>query len=135
MSPKNKILQELHYSLVCKLAPSKINGAGVGVFAVNQIESGEVVFSTTNNQFISWSEVQNISINVLNYIKQICNNNEYGFYIDCNLDKIYLAYYVNHSDSPNLYHNLVLDYYTALREILPGEELTCKYTLNEIDWV
>lgn len=135
MSPKNKIIQDLHYSLVCKLAPSKINGAGVGVFAVNQIESGEVIFSTTNNQFILWSEVQNISIDVLNYIKQICNNNKYGFYIDCNLDKIYPAYYVNHSDKPNLHHNLVYDYYTALRIIEPGEELTCKYNLNEIDWV
>ena len=135
MSPKNKIIQDINYALVCKLAPSKISGAGVGVFAVSKIEDGEIVFSTTNNQFIFWSEVSNVSSDVLNYIKQICNSNESGFYIDCNLDKVYPAYYVNHSDSPNLHHNLVLDYYTALREILPGEELTCKYTLKEIDWV
>jgi len=132
---KNKIIQDLHHALVCKLAPSKINGAGVGVFAVSKIERGEIVFSAINNQFIFWSEVSNVSSDVLNYIKQICNSNESGFYIDCNLDKVYPAYYVNHSDSPNLHHNLVLDYYTALREISPGEELTCEYTLSEIDWV
>ena len=71
MNPKNKIIQDINYALVCKLAPSKISGAGVGVFAVSKIEDGEIVFSTTNNQFIFWSEVSNVSSDVLNYIKQI----------------------------------------------------------------
>jgi SET domain-containing protein len=46
-----------------------------------------------------------------------------------------MSYYVNHSDTPNVYHDLTLDRYITLRDIHPGEELTCTYTKEEINWL
>ena len=135
MSLKKQILQELFDKTIIKLAPSKIHGAGVGVFTISPIEKEDIVFTTNTNQFIQWVEVQNIEENIINYIKQMCNHNDYGFWIDRPINKIDPSYYVNHSENPNLYHYLQTDTYFAIKNIKIGEELTCKYLPEEIDWV
>jgi SET domain-containing protein len=135
MNLKKQILQELFDKIIVKLAPSKINGAGVGVFAITDIEKEDIVFTTNTNQFIQWVEVNNMDEGIISYIKQMCNHNDHGFWIDCPINKINPSYYVNHSEEPNLYHDLNTDTYFAIRNIKIGEELTCKYLPEEMDWV
>jgi len=135
MSLKKQILQELFDKTIVKLAPSKINGAGVGVFSVTKIEKEDIVFATNTNQFIQWIEVNDIDEEIIAYIKQMCNHNEHGFWVDCPINKINPSYYVNHSEEPNLYHDLSTDTYFAIKNIEIGEELTCKYLPEEVDWV
>ena len=45
-----------------------------------------------------------------------------------------LSYYVNHSNNPNVYHNLDTDEFYAICDIDEDEELLCTYTDLEIDW-
>ena len=135
MSLRNQILQELFDKTIVKLAPSKINNAGVGVFAMSEIEKEDIVFTTNTNNFIQWFEIEGVEENISRYIKKMCNHNEHGFWIDCPVNKISPSYYVNHSEEPNLYHDLSTDTYFAIKNIEIGEELTCKYLPEEVDWV
>ena len=135
MTPKQKIKKEILHDIVVKLAPSKIPNAGVGVFTLTPIEKGEIVFRPDKNEFIEWEALKGIESNIFAHIKSVCNHNDYGFWIDCSINKIGAAYYVNHSNAPNLHHNLESDIFTAIKNIQIGEELTCEYLPNEIDWV
>jgi SET domain-containing protein len=135
MTPKQKIEKEILYDIIVKLAPSKIQNAGVGVFTLTNIEKNETVFRADKNEFISWRNLQGIENNIYQHIKSICNHNDDGFWIDCSINKVNPSYYVNHSDDPNLFHNLEHDVFYAIKNIAIGEELTCKYLPKEIDWV
>jgi hypothetical protein len=135
MTPKQKIKKEILHDIVVKLAPSKIPNAGVGVFTLTPIEKGETVFRPDKNEFIEWESLKGIESNIFAHIKSVCNHNDYGFWIDCSINKIGSAYYVNHSNTPNLHHDLELDIFTSIKNIQIGEELTCEYLPNEIDWV
>ena len=54
MSLRKQILQEIFDKTIVKLAPSQINNAGVGVFAMSQIEKEDIVFTTNTNNFIQY---------------------------------------------------------------------------------
>lgn len=135
MTPKQKIEKEILFDIVVKLAPSKIHNAGVGVFALTNIEKNEIVFRPDKNEFILWRNLQGIENNIYEHIKSICNHNDDGFWIDCSINKVNASYYVNHSDDPNLFHDLEHDVFYAIKNITIGEELLCKYLPKEIDWV
>jgi len=135
MNLKNKILQQIMWDIVVKIVPSKIPNAGVGVIPLTSIEKGEIVFKPKINVFISWEELSSIENGIFEHIKKTCNNNQYGFWVDCPINDIHAAYFVNHSEDPNLYHDLEADVYYAIKNIPKGEELTCKYLPEEIDWV
>jgi len=133
MNKKQKIIQTLN-GIITQLIPSSIVGAGVGVQSLTEIYKDEIVFQPQENCFITWQEISDNS-SIVSYIKKICNHNEYGFWIDCLINNIGSAYFVNHSEDPNLFHNKENDTYYALRDIKIGEELTCKYSEDEIDWL
>jgi SET domain-containing protein len=135
MSKKQQIIQTINNGIITKLVPSSIIGAGVGVQTLTEIHKGEVVFAPRDNCFVQWGELADQSGAVIEYVKKVCNHNFYGFWIDCDINEIGAAYFVNHSDSPNLMHNRDTDVYYALKNIEIGEELTCKYLSDEIDWV
>ena len=135
MTPKNQIIQQIQNRAIVKLVPSSISGAGVGVVALTPIYQGEVVFKPEQNHFIQWAEVSFANEESIRHIKSVCNNNEFGFWIDRQVNEIGAAYFVNHSGEPNLTHDLSSDIYFAARNIEIGEELTCKYLPEEIDWV
>lgn len=132
---KNELINQIHNGILVKLVPSSIIGAGVGVVTLTEVDENEIVFAPKDTHFVRWDELFNVEDNVVNYIKKVCNNNEYGFWIDCHINDIGAAYFVNHSESPNLIHDREKDIYYAARKIFIGEELTCKYLSNEIDWV
>lgn len=134
MDKKQQIIQTISNGIITQLIPSSISGAGVGVRNLTEIYQGEIVFAPQNNCFIKWEQIPNTP-QITDYIKKICNHNEYGFWIDCPINNIGAAYFVNHSETPNLFHNKENDTYYALRDIKIGEELTCEYSEDEIDWL
>lgn len=134
MITTKQIIHRLLNKAVVKIIPSRIGGAGVGVITLNAIGKDEAVFTPDVNRFISWQEASSCSEEVLKHIKNVCHTNEFGFWIDCELNKINASYFVNHSKSPNLRHDGETDTYYTLRRIEAGEELTCIYLPDEIDW-
>lgn len=132
---KNKLTNQIRNGILVKLVSSAIAGAGVGVATLTEIDENEIVFAPKDNCFISWGELSNVEDNIINYIKKVCHNDKHGFWIDCYINDIGAAYFVNHSDEPNLIHNREQDIYYAARKIKIGEELTCEYSSDEIDWV
>ena len=120
----------------CKLAPSKIPNAGVGIFALTSIPEGYPIFGPKGfSHFISWEEIETVPFKVKEHIRQICHCNASGFWLDGHLDKIDMSYYVNHSENPNIWHDKEADVFYTDRRIEAGEELTCLYPYEERDWL
>ena len=117
-----------------KLAPSLVCD-GVGVFAITEIESGYVLFQDVNSDqiHIPYELINDMSIRT--YLTSTCNSDKLGIWLSRTYNNINMSYYINHSEEPNVYHDLELDRYITLRTIHPGEELTCTYTKEEIDWL
>ena len=61
----------------------------------------------------------------------MCNSNKDGLYLSRSPNNINLAYFVNHSDNPNVFHNLKLDRFVAIRDIGVDEEIVCIYNEDE----
>jgi SET domain-containing protein len=56
------------------------------------------------------------------------------FYWGADLYRTPLGGFYNHSDNPNIVKNQIDSrfFISAIKDILPGEELTCRYTLYSI---
>ena len=113
------------------LAPSKVCG-GIGAFALIDIPKDTIIWKLRDKPYkVPWNL---LTTEIQNHIKSItwCDNE--GFWIDCHLDRIYQAYYVNHSDNPNCHVNKK-ELYIAIRNINKDEELTYKYLESDRDWL
>ena len=119
-------------TLYTYLAPSKVCG-GVGVFSLVDIPKGTIIFEPTKEVKVSWSL---ISENIHERVKSITLNDEEGFWIDCDLNKTYGAYYINHTDeNENVRYDYENGSWYATRDILKDEELLNTYERDEIDWL
>ncbi len=117
-----------------KLAPSKVCD-GVGIFAIVEIPKNFILFQdvSADTIHIPFTEIHDKRIK--HHLTSTCNSDLVGIYLSRTYNNINMSYYVNHSETPNIYHNLESDEFVTLRDILPGEELTCLYTKEEIDWL
>jgi hypothetical protein len=132
---RQSIIQSLRFPQT-KLAPSKINGAGVGVFAIDDIPADYPIFGPKGETyFVRWNETPDVSDATRVYIRSICHSNEEGFWIDRHLDQIDGSFYINHSENPNTWHDSKADIFYSNRRIEAGEELTCLYPMEERDWL
>jgi SET domain-containing protein len=122
-----------------KLKPSDIKGAGVGLFSLSKIKSGDLLYKNENlkntNFFIPWNDIRGAHYELVRHICSTCLTNNEGFYIDNYLTDISCFYYLNHSETPNVFHDKKLDLYTALEDIEIGRELTVFYPEHERDWL
>ena len=117
-------------NLYTYLAPSKVCG-GVGVFSLCDIPKDTIIWKEKQKVVkVSWDEISN---EISDYVCSMTWNDDDGFYLDCDLDRMYQAYYVNHSDNPNVdvYDN---QWYITIRDIKKGEELLYRYSEDEKDW-
>ena len=129
-----EILHSINEFGKTKLAPSLVCD-GVGVFALSEIPKNFILFQDVipDQIYIPYEEI--LDPRVKTYLSCMCNSDEFGFYLSRTYNNINMSYYVNHSDTPNVYHDLELDRYITLRDIQPEEELTCTYTKEEINWL
>ena len=117
-------------TLYTYLAPSKVCD-GVGVFSLCDIPKGTIIWKERQEPVkVPWDKIPKwMEDNIVSLTW--CDKD--GFWIDCDLDRIYQAYYVNHSDNPNIGVD-EKDYYIAIRNIKKGEELLYRYSEQEKDW-
>lgn len=117
-----------------KLAPSLVCD-GVGVFAITEIPKKFVLFQDVNSDidFIAYDTITDYRVK--QHLMSTCNSDKFGIYLSRTYNNINMSYYINHSETPNVYHDLQLDKYIVLIDIQPGVELTCIYTKNEINWL
>lgn len=132
---KKHILNSIKAESYVHLKPSLVCD-GVGVFALRFIKKGTTLFAdvVSDTDFTKWDTLRDIDSNVIKYIKSICNGNDSGFYLSRTINNINLAYYVNHSNTPNTHHDLSNDRFVTIRDIMEGEEILCEYVPEEMDW-
>ena len=113
------------------LAPSKVCG-GIGVFALIDIPKDTIIWKLRDEPYkVPWDL---LTTELQDHIKSMTWCDDEGFWIDCHLDRIYQAYYVNHSDYPNCDVN-EKELYIAIRNINKDEELTYRYLKEDMDWL
>jgi hypothetical protein len=101
---------------------------GVGVFALKDVARGTYVFAEDDEPIV-WIDKQSVAA-IPKELKQLYDDfsiikaGKYG----CpeSFDKLTTAWYLNHSEHPNVAADANYRFY-ALRDIKPGEELTADY--------
>lgn len=130
---KQKIIQNILHNTNLRLKPSKVCD-GVGLFTIRPIKKGDVLLQdvTADTTFIQWAELPGLHQDVKSYLNTMCNSTTDGIFLSRTPNNINLAYFVNHSDSPNVTHDLTLDEFVAIRDIEQDEEIVCVYTQEEM---
>jgi len=130
----HEILHSINEFGKTKLAPSLVCD-GVGVFAISEISKQFILFQDVapDSIYIPYEKITDPNVKM--HLSCMCNSDKFGFYLSRTYNNINMSYYVNHSDTPNVYHDLTLDRYITIRDIQPGEELTCTYTKKEKNWL
>lgn len=119
-------------TLYTYLAPSKVCG-GVGVFSLVDIPKGTIIFEPTKEIKVSWGSIPQ---NIHDKVKSITLNDEEGFWIDCDLNKTYGAYYINHTDkNENVRYDYENGSWYTTRDVFKDEELLNIYEEGEKDWL
>jgi SET domain-containing protein len=130
---KKEIIDSIYNDCNVRLKPSKVC-TGVGVFSIKPIKKGEILFKdvTPDKVYIKFSELDGVDENVLTYLKSMCNSDEKGLYLSRTVNNINISYFINHSNNPNIIHDLKLDIYYAIKDISIGDELVCEYMEKEL---
>lgn len=110
------------------VAPSSI--AGVGLFAAQRIAAGTAIWQFTEG--VDWkltkTELESFPEPYLGRLRHYVYLDESGFYILCGDN----AKFMNHSGEPSC-SDADPRFTVALRNIEPGEELTCDYREFDVE--
>ncbi len=125
---KNKIIHSIIENCNVRLKPSTVC-SGVGVFSIIPIKKGTCIFKDVSKDDIKikWNEISAADPRVKDYLKIICNFDADGIYLSRTVNNINLSYFVNHSENPNVHHDIENDIFIALKDIGVNEELVCIY--------
>lgn len=116
-----------HYNVYTRLKPSKI--AGVGVFAIRDIPANTPVFNEeapVGEEFIvNNKEIEKLDPEIQKLYNEFCVRYEDHISGPDNFDLVTVAWYVNHSRTPNVEY--IDDNFISIRKIKKGEEITADY--------
>lgn len=131
-----QLLQQLQHDTYAMLKPSSIHG--IGVFAIRHIPKGcRTIFSSGVGDWkkISFEEVEKLPVAVRNLVETYCLFDEENYFVpDYGFKLMDLALYLNHSHTPNLISINEGEYFEAIRDIEPGEELLVNYeTIADVE--
>lgn len=117
----------------CRLKPSNIEGAGVGVFAIDKIPVGINPFPNCDSDFksISNKDFNNLSDEKKKMIRDFCYHTSGNWRVPNDFNRLDVSWYVNSDVNPNLHFDTNSGQYRTLREINIGEELTYDYVVYE----
>lgn len=129
---RKQIINSILNNCNVRLQPSTVCD-GVGVFAITLIPVGTALFKDVipDTEYIKFTELSSIPDTVISYLVSMCNSDESGIYLSRTVNNINISYFVNHSENPNVEHDLNHDEYRAIRNINVGEEILCVYCENE----
>ena len=115
-----------HTGVFVRLQPSPLHG--IGVFAIRDIPKGKYVFRGDDEQlcWIEVSKTKRLGKEVRRLYEDFCvlRNGKYGCPRTFNV--LTPAWFINHSENPNLAADEKFDFYST-RRIKKGEELTLCY--------
>ncbi len=115
-----------HSGVFSRISVSAIHG--VGVRAIRPIKKGAYVFPGDDEKmrWIDKLKLKRVPIEIRKLYKDFCV--EDGKRLGCpqNFNRMTIAWYLNHSNTPNLAADRSYRFY-ALRNIKKGEELTADY--------
>ena len=126
---KDEIFYQLQYNIYCRIQPSP--RGGVGVFAIKDIPLGVDPFEgcvRPNYILFSKKELSSLHPNVQRLVQDMFVFKNGVYHVpDNGLAQIDIAYYINHSDNPNIKvvedgHNFI-----TTDNILAGDELVSDY--------
>lgn len=133
-------VKKLIYEQQTKLSPSQIPGAGVGVFAIVEIQKDTIIkgcksfmeFVGKEDEYLfDWNEFDDLDDRIKKYLWGMTDGYGNKFYIDAPPFMFYQGYYINHSNTPNCFWNRRSgDIYSQV-DIAAGEELTMYYMPSE----
>lgn len=115
-----------HHEVYARLAPSPVHG--IGVFAIWRIPEGTKVLGDPG---IPLTPIPKQTIDALHapyrrLYEDFCVLEDDAYFSPPSFNQITIAWYLNHSDTPNLAYGEGSAFY-SLRLIEPGEELTVDY--------
>lgn len=126
---KEELLKDITTDHFAILKPSGTHG--IGVFAVNFIPKGcRDVFSKADDEWLEFSfdEVNALPAQSKYLIENFCLYNDSHYFVPAHgFKKMDISLYLNHSDDYNLISINEGQYFEAVRDILPGEELFLDY--------
>lgn len=130
---KQEIINSIFNNCNVRLKPSKVC-SGVGVFSIVPIKKGTIMFEDVNSDdiHIKWDELNGVDKRVIDYLNVMCNTNTDGVYLSRTVNNINLSYFVNHSNNPNVIHDLDKDVFITIRDIEVDEEIVCVYNTDEM---
>jgi SET domain-containing protein len=117
-----------HNKVYTRLGVSNIHG--IGVFAITNIEKGTPLFEYDNTEmvWVNAKEIQNLSPKIKQLYDDFCviKNNKTIYGCPANFNQLTMAWYMNHSENPNV--EIDPEYnFTTKQQIKDGEELTINY--------
>ena len=117
----------------CRLKPSNIKNAGVGVFSISTIEKGVDPFPGCDTHLIPLSikDYDNMTCSEQKMIRDFCYISSGYWRIPKDFNKLDISWYVNSSENPNLNFDIETGKYTTIRDISEGEELTYEYLIYD----
>jgi len=128
---KHEALKQLRTGLYTRLAPSSLGG--VGVFAILPIPQGYDPFihcrEADEDIYITEDDLKNLHPEIVKYICDFFPFDDALGYIlpDYSPLQIDQAFYINHSNHPNMAATHHGEHFYTTRPINPGEELTVNY--------
>lgn len=126
---KDELLRELRNETYVALQPSGIHG--IGVFAIRPIPKGcRTIFSENKGEWITLpiADVETLPEYAKNLVETYCLFDEENYYVPSYGFKLMdLVNYLNHSNEPNIASVEDGNWFEALRDIQPGEELFVDY--------
>jgi hypothetical protein len=111
--------------VICVLAPSKIPGAGVGVFAARTILANTDLrlFADEDWRPVDWKELDMDVLKRFAATSASEDDDDATYYVPLDPHRMSIGWYLNHSDQPNVDTAT----WRALRKIPRGEELLIDY--------
>jgi SET domain-containing protein len=140
---KREQIKKLIYNQQTRLAPSKIFGAGVGVFALVNIPKDTLILGCrdfkkfikeTEEYLFDWSEFDDLDERIKKYLRGMTDGYNNKFYIDAPPFMLYQGYYINHSSTPNCFWDRRTSDIFSQVDIMEGDELTMYYMTSERDF-
>ena len=125
-------MNEYDLGLDTYLAPSNVC-EGVGVFALHDLPEDFTIWKVSREKCekYGWDLIPE---SIHDFVENLTRCDDEGFWLDCDLDKLYSIYYVNHSERSNVRLGDEGEYITT-RIIFKGEEILFNYPKKDQIWL
>lgn len=127
MINKKSILTQIEQT-TCRIKPSNVHG--VGVFAIKDLLPNTNLFPEHEKEkWFSYSdeELSHLDKEVRKMVADFSAKQDGYTWISRSLNNMNISWFLNHSDNPNVNHDLKQDAFITTKKVKKGEELLVNY--------